>query len=379
MLDTIAISLTDKDFRIKHPERFSPHASMVRNPAFSGGRILKATYNATNAEKATGYKPRLTLFKRPCRGSYSSIWLKIEFSAPKMVYGNNFEELSSSDDLKLVLEALHEALQSMGIETTYDVLLNATVSMIHYSKNILLDRSTPCFLLIQALEKLDMSTKLDLTQTDFRNGGQMVKYHASSYEIAIYDKVKDLEQASKYGAKRGVETDYGNMPDLFAEHKKKPEVLRLEIRLTSRKVKPVLKTLSLETECTLKNLFSADISRSVLLHYWKIITDGLYMLNIDTKDIEKLVYAIQAAFPRKRPNKIMELIGFIVCCQKLGVRGARMALNLKNHQWYRIKADAKALEGKDICPRFLILNGIKKDLQEFIPLVKADIVVDGLI
>ena len=103
------------------------------------------------------------------------------------------------------------------------------------------------------------------------------------------------------------------------------------------------------------------------------------MLNIGTKDIEKLVYAIQTAFPRKRPNKIVELIGFIVCCQKLGVRGTRIALNLKNHQWYRIKADAKVLEGKYLCPRFLILNGIKKDLQEFIPLVKADIVVDGLI
>ena len=115
------------------------------------------------------------------------------------------------------------------------------------------------------------------------------------------------------------------------------------------------------------------------MHYWQIITNGLYMMNIDTKDIEKLVYAIQIAFPRKRPNKIMELIGFIVVCQKLGVRGARMALNLKNHQWYRIKSDVKALETKDVCPRFLILKGIKNDLKEFIPLVKGDIVVEGLI
>lgn len=379
MLDTIAISLPEKDYNIKYPERFSPHAFLIRNPGFSGKCVVKSIYNPTKEEKAKGYKPRLTIFKRSVKGNYGTIWLKIEFSAPKLVFGNNFEELGVSGNLEIVLKALHKALQEMGVETKYDSLLNAKVSMIHYSKNILLNRSTPCFLLIQVLEKLDMSTKLDLTQTDFRNGGQMVKYHASTYEVALYDKVKDLEQASKYGEKRGVESDYGNMPDLFSQNKQKPEVLRFEVRLTTRKLKPILRNLDFDNECTFKNLFSANISRAVLLHYWEIITNGLYMLNINTNDLEKLVYAIQTAFPRKRPNKTMELIGFILCCQKLGVRGARMTLNLKNHQWYRMKADAKALEGKDVCPRFLILNGIEKDLQEFIPLVKADIVVDGLI
>jgi hypothetical protein len=103
------------------------------------------------------------------------------------------------------------------------------------------------------------------------------------------------------------------------------------------------------------------------------------MMNINTKDIERLVHAVRAAFPKKRPGKIMELIGFITTCQSLGMRGARLALGLKDHQWYRLKADAKALKDDAVCPRFLILNGIKQQLVEFIPLVKADIVIDGLI
>jgi hypothetical protein len=378
MLDTIAISLPEKDFYIKYPERFSPNAKTVYNPHFGDRGLIKSIYNPTKAEKERGYKPRLTLFKRPYTERSRSIWLKIEFSAPKLVFGNNFEELGNGDDLPTVINTLLKALQFMGIETTYDILLNAKISMIHYSKNILLDRSTPCFLLIQALEKLDLSTKLDLTQTDFRNSGQMVKYHASTYEIALYDKVKDLEQAIKYGDKRGIENDYISMPDLF-NHNTKPEVLRFEIRLTSKKIKPLLKKLGCKPDCTLGNLFSPDISRSVLMYYWDSITNGLYMMNINTKDIDKLVYAIRAAFPKKRPAKIMELIGFITTCQNLGVRGARLALSLKNHQWYRSKSDVKKLEDNNICPRFLILNEIKKDLQEFIPLIKADIVVDGLI
>lgn len=377
MLDTIAITLPEKDFRIKHPDRFNPNAGAIFNPMFGDTGLIKAICNPTKAEKARGYKPRLTLMKRPYTERARAIWLKIEFSAPKLIFGNNFEELQGND-LDAVLTALHRALTDMGIETAYEALRSARVSAIHYSKNILLERSTPCFLLIQALEKLDLSAKLDLTQTDFRNGGQMVKYHASTYEIALYDKVKDLEQASKYGDKRGIETDYGCMDDLFAD-KRKPEVLRFEARLTSKKIRPLFKTLGFIQDCTLNDLFNASLSRAVLLHYWQTITNGLYLMNIDTKDIERLVHAVRAAFPKKRPGKIMELIGFIAACQNLGVRGARLALDLKNHQWYRLKADTKVLENSKICPRFLILNGIKQQLEEVIPLERQDIVIEGLI
>lgn len=378
MLDTIVITLPEKDFRIVKPERFNPNAWAVFNPVFGDTGLIKAIYNPTKAEKARGYKPRLTLFKRPFTERARAIWLKIEFSAPKMIFGNNFEELRDRGDLDAVVSGLLRALTDMGIETTFEALLYAKVSAIHYSKNILLERSTPSFLLIQALEKLDLSAKLDLTQTDFRNSGQMVKYHANTYEIVLYDKVKDLEQAQKYGEKRGIEIDYDCMDDLFTE-KRKPEVLRFEVRLTSKKIKPLFKTLGIRRENTLNDLFSADVSRAVLLHYWQIITNGLYLMNIDTKDIERLVHGIRTAFPQKRPGKIMELIGFIITCQNFGVRGARLALGLKNHHWYRLKADTKALENNSTCPRFLILNGIKQQLEEFIPLERQDIVVEGLI
>ena len=148
--------------------------------------MIKCHYNPTKAEKASGYKPRLTLYRKPFTERASAVWLKIEFSAPKLIFGNNFQEFAGRDDLEVVLNALHKALAIMGITMTLDTLRQAKTSAIHYSKNILLERTTPCFLLIQALEKLDLSAKLDLNQTDFRNNGQMVKYHASSYEIALF-------------------------------------------------------------------------------------------------------------------------------------------------------------------------------------------------
>ena len=48
------------------------------------------------------------------RGGFS-LTLRIEFSAPKLVLGNNFDELRSRD-FERVLDALHRALQDMGVQ-----------------------------------------------------------------------------------------------------------------------------------------------------------------------------------------------------------------------------------------------------------------------
>lgn len=206
MLDTIAIKLGSWDYKILLPHRFTPNAAILNNPAYAGNRIMRCHYNPTKKEKEQRYLPCLTLFKR-FYGGRSATWLKVEFSAPKLIFGNNFEELLDTDFDKIVT-VLIDALMDMGVEVSRKALINAKVTAMHYSKNIVLDRHTPCFLLIRMLEKVDMSKRLDISQSLFRNGGQMVKYHASTYEIVLYDKNKDFEQAQKYGERRGAETDY---------------------------------------------------------------------------------------------------------------------------------------------------------------------------
>ena len=378
MLDTIAINLPRDDYHLHNPERFHPHAGVLTNPAYGDRGMMKCYYNPAKKEKIKGYLPRLTLFKKPYGNWANAVWMKIEFSAPKLIYGNNFEELHGDHDFDMVISALLTALERMGVETTYEILVNAKVSAVHYSKNILLERDTPCSLLIQTLAKLDMSSRLDLTQTDFRNGGQMAKYHASSYEIALYDKVKDLEQAKKYGEKRGAETDYGNQPDFFTGIKK-PEVLRFEIRLKSRKFKTVAAGLGFKNKPIFKDIFCASLSRAILLYYWAEITKGLYILNIDVVGSERLVDNIRSRFPRKRPHSILALMGFVKTCQDVGIRGARVLLTLTDTQFYRLKADAKKLQQEAKSPRFRVLAGIRAQLKEFIPLIRADIVDEQIL
>lgn len=303
MLDTIAINLQQSDYIIHCPDRFQPHAGIITNSVYRGKGIVKCAYNPDENEKALGYMPRATLYRKPYGPNAEAIWLKIEFSAPKLIFGNNFEELRGKDDFNNVVTALQEALNRMGIEISYDALIKAKISAIHYSKNILLKRDLPCNRLIQFLERADMTTRLDLSQTDFRNAGQMVKYHANDYEIAFYDKMRDLEQVRKYGARRGVETDYSSRFELMGT--RHSEVLRLEVRLKSRKLKPLLSALGIKPKTTLEELFCTDISRTVLLHYWGEITKGLYILNINTTGSENLTYNIRTHFPNKRLNGVL--------------------------------------------------------------------------
>jgi hypothetical protein len=378
MLDTVVLTLPEKDFFIKHGDRFTPFAGFLQNPMYGTRQMVKAVYNPSKAEKRTGYKPRLTLIKKPFTERAHAIILRIEFSAPKLLYGNNFVELRGHDDFMPVLTALHTALASMGIEVSIDTLKTANVSAIHYSKNILLERETPCFMLIRELEKLDLSTKLDLTQTDFRNSGQMVKYHASTYEIALYDKVKDLQQASTYGDKRSAEIDNATQLDLLNELKL-PEVLRFEIRLTSRKLKPLLAQIGHAGTRTFQNLFNASLSRVILLHFWNQITDGLYLLNLNADDPAALIARIKVAHPRKRQTSILQLVGFVHTAEKLGVRGAKLHLGLKNQAFYRLKKGLKALDGIRTTPRFSVLNAVKEQIREFIPITIQDIVDSGLL
>ena len=68
MLDTIALSLDQRQFEIVSPERFSPSAAGLLRPPFyplgSRGNFT-CVQNATKADFNAGiYLPRLTLTKR---------------------------------------------------------------------------------------------------------------------------------------------------------------------------------------------------------------------------------------------------------------------------------------------------------------------------
>ena len=230
---------------------------------------IQAKQNPTRKELLKGEcKPRLTLQKRINAQGLFDLMLKVELSLPKLLFGNNVDELCYKD-FPAIIKKLGAVLQEMGIETTAEALENAPLSSVHYAKNIpLTDGSTP-YHFINKIKEANIKISLDTNQTDYRNDGHSYKWHCNSYEVVFYDKILDLEKAKK-SSKRSIDKDSAMNHSLFPffRKKKKFEILRMEVRLNKRqKIKQLFKTLGIKSDLTLKKLFKPAIAKKVLLHY----------------------------------------------------------------------------------------------------------------
>lgn len=343
MIDTVVIVLDKKDFIISKPKRFNPSAEgLIHTPFYpkSNQGFFKCVNNPKKKElEKYGYLPRLTLIARNGKDRFS-LQLKIEFSAPKMLYGNNFDELCDGD-FELLISELKNKLRIMGIVTYIEKLRDATVSAIHYSKNIILDKHISCSFILNELRKVNLNNKLDISSTDYRNNGHAVRYHTNSYEIVFYDKVKDLER-SKISEKRALEKDNWIQLDLFNQlyYPAEYNILRMEVRLGNRKIlKSHLKKLNLESGINFEKIFRRQISKEILHHYFQLIWENWYIDIPNKTKPEDLFLKIEKNTEYK-PSKILRLIGTLIIIDSIGFEGLRNLLGNKSiRTMQRVKSE----------------------------------------
>lgn len=98
--------------------------------------VIQGIYNPTAKMKETGkYYPRLTYIERPVRGGGKSYQLAVEFSIPKLVFNNNFDELTD-EDFPVVLKTLSGVLREMKSLWLFTCQIEKLeVSKIDYSRN----------------------------------------------------------------------------------------------------------------------------------------------------------------------------------------------------------------------------------------------------
>ena len=324
MIDTIVLMLEQADFEIIEHDRFTPSTEHLYKPPYFKGSCVQ---NPTKNDSANdNYKPRLTVTTRKYTHGFGIV-MRIEFSATKLLYGNNFEEVSDGEFLSL-LEILQQKLLGMGVKVSSHVLTSAKVSAIHFSKNIILPDYTRCSMVLAELVKLNLWSRLDVNKRDYRNGGQLLKWHANNYEIALYDKMKDLRQA-KISPKRAYENDPLWQNDLFKRYDfpKHMEVLRIEIRLNKHRViKDMLKRLGIDATLTFSGLFQVNIAKAVILHHWKTIMAEVNMaalLAIDARDPAMMAESIMRMKPRIKPSKVTQAIGTLAMFQQVGAPGIK--------------------------------------------------------
>jgi hypothetical protein len=344
MIDTIVLTLPQESFTITNPDAFTPSAQWVLSNTFALHGII-SKQNPTKKELAQGiYKPRLSLFRLPLPSSIPKTLLKIELSLPKLLFGNNFEELTQKQFPDLV-NKLCSTLHTMGVATTIEDLTHAAVWGIHFSKNIpLTDGSIP-YHYISKIEQANIKLSLDINQTDYRNKGHSYKWHSNAYEIVFYDKIRDLEQAKK-SDKRSMEKDNAIQLHLYNElhNKKMFEVLRMEARLNNRrKIQQVLQKLNIKAQLTFKGLFKTNIARKVLLHYLDEIENARpALLDFKVNNTKSLLVALIFNNPTLSPRRILQLYGLKLALDTVSIRELRTMFGAYNKRsWYRLIADMK--------------------------------------
>lgn len=373
MIDTIVLTLKSGMFIILDHDKFSPSTKGLYDPTgyyrLGSRSNITCKQNPTHNELKNGiYKPRLTVTKRINRNGNFEIPLKIEFSIPKLLYGNNFDEVTDTD-FPAIIQKLKIILKEMGVYLFEKNLVNAPVSAVHYSKNIVLTDYTTPYTYISQLTKLNINKRLDTNRTDFRNEGHSFKFRANSFEIVFYDKIKDLQQA-KVSERRAEEKDNALQLELFdILTKKKPfEVLRVEIRLNKRqKISQILKSIGKDFEPTFVNIFNQDTAKKVLLHYISEIEDAYPPLLIYQYDSPKKFFS---AFIRTnhtaKLTQALKMLGLRVLLDEIGVREFReMTKHYGNSSWYSLNKEMKALNQTDESSVFSLL---RDQINKFEPL-----------
>ena len=105
MIDTVVLIIPEESFSISDHNKFNPSTINLFQPSYYrlGSRSnFSCVQNPTKTELRSGnYKPRLTVTKRMKNREFQ-ITLKIEFSIPKLLYGNNFDEIEETDFQEII-------------------------------------------------------------------------------------------------------------------------------------------------------------------------------------------------------------------------------------------------------------------------------------
>ncbi len=339
MIDTVCLLIPKDKMTMLSPSKLGVPAWNLHSKTEQYEKFVK---NPSKANLNSGlYFPRLTGYNRKSFAQDCNV--RIEFSVPKLIYLNNLDELEEND-FPNVIDTLQARLNRMGVIVTKAVLEKASVSSVHFSKNILLEDGYTASHLISEMNKVNLRKTFDFTRSRYINDGQSLYAHTTSHQLIIYDKIADLNKDKK----RAIDKEQPNYQlSLFADIKKAEEmieVIRFEVRLSQKqKMNQVLQRLGYSKNPTFKEVFKVEMSRKVVMDYWnKLIKErnlGLFSVSLSLKDILRTIYL---ADRKIKPKQAIYFVGlFMLGKDENGMRELRSIVSKKSHDrtWYRIAKD----------------------------------------
>lgn len=349
MIDTTILVMKQEDFKVVRHDLFVPDASglwsvpyLPKNQSWG----VKCVQNADmEAKRLDLYLPRLTLCKRGIE-----VTLYIEFSAPKLLYKNNFLELQNSD-FETILELLLARLRRMGVIVSHDALKNAKVRSCHYSKNILYTDYTTVSEVLSVLAKIPLHRFMDINADRYEDQGRALRYHCKSYSLVLYDKIADLKKPACRAVEksdRDFNLQYNIFDEIRRQEKLPVEVLRFEFRLCdSRAIKKWFKKVGIKKNLVFEEMFDSNVSRQVLTYFWNEIDRKLRLVLLE--DVTLLHFASMIA--KKRPQwSLQKTMAVVALSEVMKVDGGRTMSNILSARFHQttVKRLLAQLDGLDI-------------------------------
>lgn len=361
MIDTVILEIKLNYLTIDY-SKFGTSKEFVNDNSYN---FYKWTNNPTAKDKKDGiYKPRLTLIKRG-----GERLLKIEFSVPKLIFGNNLEELQE-EDFPLVIEKLKERMKDMGVMVFSQFIESADVISFHPSKNIKLNNGFTSTFTIRELSKIDISQKFDIDIKDYRNCGSALQFYTRLYAICIYDKVNDSFKPKR----RAIDKDQTKKQrNIFEVIKKKDpffEILRVEVRLVGKKkINKLLPLLGFNKNPNFRDIFKKDVCQKIINNCWEQIFDNNLFIFTPDNNPQKVLESVLVNNPRIRTIKAISITGLTLLAKdKEGIRGLRQIVDShkpKKTNWEAVKRYLRALNKNTDLKPWGFIKDIEEGLNDF--------------
>lgn len=363
MLDTIILQISRGRYEIIDHNKFTPPTTRMLFNTLPHFRYIN---NPTAYDKSLKvYKPKMNIDKRGM-----SFDLSIEFSAPKVLFNNNVDELEEKD-FGEVLRRLKEKVFAMGVRVDLNTLKYAEVLAFHPSKNIPLSKGYTSTFAIRELAKIDISKKFDISKIKFKNSGEELQFYTNSHSIVFYDKILDLENPENRAVDKQ-QTKYQKSLFEYLKEKQRIELLRMEIRLSKKpKMNEILEEVGYSPNPLFKDIFKRDLCQKILNLYWnKFFSHNQFIFSTNSNQ-QEILQLILMKYPKMRIIRAIKLAGlYMQCRDEQGIRGFRQIIDSfkPKTNWAVVKKDLKLFEDEIFTNSVWgFLKDIKQELKEFKP------------
>ncbi len=341
MIDTVILKIPSHQWGLPDPHLpdLGRWSLQGRNSGFE-----RRVNNPTAKDKASGdYFPRLTAIKQGVR--IQGKFLKIEFSAPKLLFGNNVDELTGGD-FQAVIARLQDRLKRMGVYVLTKFLEEAEVTGFHPSKNFLLSDGFTASYIIRDLGRVGLPRRLDMSKVTFTNDGKSLQLYSAAHSVVFYDKVADLSKTRGRAIDKNQTARQTSLFDAPGSSTRPPEILRMEVRLSKKqKMNAMLTRLGYKKDPTFREVFDANLCRSILRNYWQEYASNGYAFILDQAGTPQTILK-SLLVQGMKPKEAIYLFGLHTLCRDVsGVIGLRTILgeHSSQRQWPRVSKDMARL------------------------------------